>query len=373
MDRDSQIDTNPIESSNASNEIKDENTKPENSESSEQSNIIDVIGNGQLVKKTIRAGEEGFQPQRGNICKINLVGKLEDGTVVEEFKDYAVQVGDVEVVQGVDMSLPLMTVGELAEISADPRFAYGSQGLTNENDNSKSIPPNAKVIYTAELLECNDEEDLENVPYASRQSIGNHKRERGNFWYDRGEYNMAIQLYRRSLEYLDDTDKYVGDNSKLEEFTNDQLQELLETRVKVYNNLAAAQMKISAFDVALTSVDNVLRCQPENVKALFRKGKILEAKGDIKAAIPILQKAAILDPDSRAIQQLLSKCIMKSRREARNEKDMYQKMFNQTQKLESKGKRSKTGGEHEMPKFKLWGYLGSILIVVAGVAIYRSI
>lgn len=122
-----------------------------------------------------------------------------------------------------------------------------------------------------------------------------HKRERGNFWYDRGEYNLAIQLYRRSLEYLDDTDKYVGDTSKMEEvidtnsikkseqvseirlhsqFSNDQLQELLETRVKVYNNLAAAQMKISAFDVALTSVDNVLRCQPENVKALFRKGKV---------------------------------------------------------------------------------------------------
>lgn len=58
------------------------------------------------------------------------------------------------------------------------------------------------------------------------------------------------------------------------QFTNDQLQDLLETRVKVYNNLAAAQMKISAFDVALTSVDNVLRCQPENVKALFRKGKV---------------------------------------------------------------------------------------------------
>lgn len=112
---------------------------------------------------------------------------------------------------------------------------------------------------------------------------------------------MAIQLYRRSLEYLDDTDKYVGDTSKMEEvidtnsikkseqvseirlhsqFSNDQLQELLETRVKVYNNLAAAQMKISAFDVALTSVDNVLRCQPENVKALFRKGKVRILKSE---------------------------------------------------------------------------------------------
>lgn len=95
--------------------------------------------------QTIRAGEEGFQPQRGNICKINLVGKLEDGTVVEDLQNFAVQVGDVEVVQGVDMSLPLMTVGELAEISADARFAYGAQGLTNENDNTKTIPPNAKV------------------------------------------------------------------------------------------------------------------------------------------------------------------------------------------------------------------------------------
>lgn len=92
-------------------------------------------------------GDDDYQPQRGNICKINLTGKLEDGTVVEEFKNYAVQVGDVEVAQGVDMSLPLMTVGELAEISCDPRFAYGAQGLTNENDNTKSIPPNSKVTH----------------------------------------------------------------------------------------------------------------------------------------------------------------------------------------------------------------------------------
>lgn len=56
--------------------------------------------------------------------------------------------------------------------------------------------------------------------------------------------------------------------------TNGQLQEMLEIRVKVYNNLAAAQMKISAYDVALLSVETVLRCQPENVKALFRKGKV---------------------------------------------------------------------------------------------------
>lgn len=44
--------------------------------------------------------------------------------------------------------------------------------------------------------------------------------------------------------------------------------------MKVYNNLALAQLKIAAYDAALKSVDHVLQCQPNNAKALFRKGKV---------------------------------------------------------------------------------------------------
>jgi hypothetical protein len=57
--------------------------------------------------------------------------------------------------------------------------------------------------------------------------------------------------------------------------TEAELRGLMEDCLKVYNNLAAAQMKIKAYDVALQSVENVLRCQPNNVKAVFRKGKVL--------------------------------------------------------------------------------------------------
>lgn len=57
--------------------------------------------------------------------------------------------------------------------------------------------------------------------------------------------------------------------------TEAELRGLMEDCLKVYNNLAAAQMKIKAYDAALQSVENVLRCQPNNVKAVFRKGKVL--------------------------------------------------------------------------------------------------
>jgi FK506-binding protein 8 len=56
--------------------------------------------------------------------------------------------------------------------------------------------------------------------------------------------------------------------------TEQDLHELLEDHLKVCNNLAAAQMKIKAYDAALQSVESVLQCQPNNVKAVFRKGKV---------------------------------------------------------------------------------------------------
>lgn len=104
----------------------------------------------------------------------------------------------------------------------------------------------------------------------------------------------------------------------------------------VYNNLAAAQTKIEAWEAAMKSVETVLRCQPNNVKALYRKGKILDAKGDTNEAIPIFQKAATLDPDNKTFQNELSKLILKRSREQRNEKNLYQKMLGQAQKMEQK-------------------------------------
>lgn len=78
------------------------------------------------------------------------------------------------------------------------------------------------------------------------------------------------------------------------------LQNLLEDRMKVYNNLAASQMKIQSYDVALESVENVLSFQPRNVKALFRKGT--EKLSDV---FIILNKSALCSSFSQTYFQIL--------------------------------------------------------------------
>ncbi|XP_054740132.1 peptidyl-prolyl cis-trans isomerase FKBP8 isoform X1 [Anastrepha obliqua] len=352
----------------------------ENTETKEDESAVsdeepcDVLGNGQLVKRIIKQSQTSRRPIRGDLVTITFTGKLTNGTVCEQREHFQLHVGDFEVVQGLDMAIPLMNVGEVAEISIDARFAYGNLGFKNETNESASIPPDSKLIYEVHLLDSKSEDFSDLKSLEIRRKYGTSKKERANFWYNRNEFNTAIQLYRRALDYLDDRD---GDpDAALDkedlELSNSDLQTLLEDRLIVYNNLAMAQIKISAFDAALKSVENVLRCQPNNSKALYRKGRILEGKGDTKGAISLLQKAATLEPDSKAIQQDLAKLIIKARREEHNEKEMYQKMLGQAKKLEQKSKQPRKQQSMESSKLKLIGYLmGSILIGVAGVAIYR--
>lgn len=34
--------------------------------------------------------------------------------------------------------------------------------------------------------------------------MGTRKKERGNYWFKRNDFNLAIQLYRKAIEYFDE-------------------------------------------------------------------------------------------------------------------------------------------------------------------------
>jgi FK506-binding protein 8 len=69
-------------------------------------------------------------------------------------------------VQGLDLALPLMDVGEVALLEVGPRFAYGSEG--REPD----VPRDATIMYTVELLSSEPEPEIETMPTATRKEIG---------------------------------------------------------------------------------------------------------------------------------------------------------------------------------------------------------
>ncbi|GAB6019022.1 hypothetical protein CHUAL_000652 [Chamberlinius hualienensis] len=317
---------------------------------------VDVIGSGDLMKKIIRKGDGAHtRPERAQLVTIRIVGRLENGNIVEDEKEKKITVGDAEVVHGIDLAIPLMELHEISEIIVKPRLAYGKLGLETV------IPSNSTINYEVELLLVEDELDPEKMSFAERKTIANQKRERGNFWYVRLEANSALQCYRRALDFLDDN------RTNFKETTEEQ-RELAALWMTVSNNMAAAQLRIGAYDAALKSVDNVLKMEPNNSKALFRKSKVLSKTGNVDEAISILKKLIELEPDNKVLHQELYALRMKQFNDMKDEKKLYKRMLGQDKEIPTK----LATVEDSSRKFLRWGIiLGGFTAVIATIVAYR--
>jgi FK506-binding protein 8 len=273
-----------------------------------------VLGHDQLKKRVIRPGEANSRPEKGQLVTVRCAGRLDDGTEIDIHDSLQLCLGDDDFISAFDLCIPLMDRGELCQVVTEHRFAYGEIG--REPD----VPPNARVTYDIELLEVQDLPAVHTMTVAYRVQLSNKKRERGNLLFTRGEHSRAVDVYNRALEIVNDENEAHVESA-------DELKSLADTRVKCYNNLAAAQLKLEAWDAAIRSCDLALRTDPDNVKALFRKGKCLAGKGDYDAAVPTLRRALKLEPDSRIIQQELARVDSKLREANRSQKELYQKML----------------------------------------------
>ncbi|XP_064607794.1 peptidyl-prolyl cis-trans isomerase FKBP8-like [Liolophura sinensis] len=323
---------------------------------------LDILGNGMLLKKVIKPSENpDSRPSYGDQVTLRTVGTLEDGSVVDKHDSITFTLGDGDVIQAWDLCTALMDVGEVCQLTTDNRYAYGNQGRP------PSIPANSKITYTLELLKKDEPVDLTKLSVENRIKFGDEKRERGNYLFGRSDYTGAINSYSKALKILND------DNLSHSEEDVSLLQQLVDTRVKCYNNIAAAQLKVEAYAAAIKSCDEVLKVQPQNIKALFRKGKALASKGNTELAITVLKRAVQLDPESKIVQQELFKQTKKLKKETESEKEMYKKMFGSSKAPVE----DKKEPENAVYRWTSWGLAvigGTAAFLVSGaIALYRSL
>lgn len=79
-------------------------------------------------------------------------------------------------------------------------------------------------------------------------------------------YASCFSLFIRSFIVLSP--------SAIVDITPEEENELTDIKVKCLNNLAASQLKLERYDAARKSCVLALEQQPDNVKALFRMGKV---------------------------------------------------------------------------------------------------
>lgn len=326
-------------------------TDPRPSEPQEE--WLNVLGNGQLRKKVLETGSgPDSKPQRGQIVTINLKTTLTDGTTVEEESDFSFTLGDGDVIQALDLTVQLMEIGEKALVEAGSKYAYGALGSS-----TPAVPPNADLILEVQLLSAAEAPDLELLSPSERISLASKKRERGNVHYQRGDYAFAINSYGIALQ--------ITEASSRVDISQEEEENLIDVKVKCLNNMAAAQLKLDHYEAALRSCVSVLAHQQDNIKALFRQGKVLALQGEYAEAIRILKRALKLEPSNKTIHAELSKLVKKHSEQKGAEQAMYKKMLgnppdiNTVQKPQAKSSWSLS-----------WKWLfGATAVAIGGVAL----
>ena len=94
---------------------------------------------------------KGVSVEPGQIAVVHYTGRLTDGTKFDSSVDrnepFEVAAGVGQVIQGWDVALLRMRVGDKVRATIPPEMAYGAGGIGGV------IPPNATLVFEMELLE----------------------------------------------------------------------------------------------------------------------------------------------------------------------------------------------------------------------------
>ena len=281
-----------------------------------------ILGSGRLRRKIITpaASVQQVRPTKGDYVKVSLKGTFED-RIFEENPAYQFNCEEGEAIRALDLVIALMHLGETDEFIADPELAYGDFGFPPH------LPSKGAAHFEVTLLEHRPAlASTLDLQVEERKAVGLRKKERGNFWFSRSEYSMAVQCYRKAVEYFED--EGIQMEVPMDRYTlPEPLQDLVTEKIKAYNNLAQAQLKLEAYESALASLKNVLKLDPNNEKALFRKAKALAEQGDNEQAIGTLRRVTRLYKDNKLAQAELQRLLGRQVQYNQKAKTMSKKML----------------------------------------------
>lgn len=133
-------------SSSDNQETKD--VENENKQAVEGSMVVDQL-KGEILKEGTGQGAES-----GDQVTVHYVGVFEDGTKFDSSLDrgqpFTFALGAGQVIQGWDLGVAGMKIGEIRRLFIPSEFGYGEAGTPNG-----AIPPNTNLIFDVELLAIN--------------------------------------------------------------------------------------------------------------------------------------------------------------------------------------------------------------------------
>ena len=167
-------------------------------------NYIDEVHlttDGGVVKKVIKSSE-GRKPEKNDEVVVHYRGRLEDGTEFdssyEKDDGFKFIIGAGHVIEGLDIGVMDMRIGEKCDLFIDAKYGYGAVG------NEPKIPGNANLIFTVELLSAHERRPTKwMMNDEERVKVSLKLKEDAGIKFKAKEFKEAEGLYREAISHLD--------------------------------------------------------------------------------------------------------------------------------------------------------------------------
>lgn len=140
------------------------------------------------------------------------------------------------------------------------------------------------------------QEEIAQLPLAERMAKAEEGKTAGTALFKQSQWAAARDAYSDGFDYV-----------RLLELP-DQLKKAADIRLSLANNLAMCCLKTEEFGKAVAFANKALDVEPENVKAIYRRGQGHFGCRDYEDAKTDLLKACKLDPKNKAMRKKLAEC-----------------------------------------------------------------
>jgi len=230
----------------------------------------------------------------------HYTGTLDDGTVFDSSRKrgtpFKFTIGKGQVIKGWDQGFATMRKGEKAILRCRADYAYGEGG-------QGSIPANATLNFDVELIDFHPKKkELWELTDEEKTAEATRLKELGTENYQAKYYATALANYEEA--------------SKLAE----ELPALESLWISCKLNAALVSVAIADYPSAVTYAGEVLKKDPANLKALYRRGVARNHLGLPEEALEDLNAALAIEADNKAVKVEIAKAkklIQEARKKAK--------------------------------------------------------
>ncbi|KAK2956191.1 putative Peptidyl-prolyl cis-trans isomerase FKBP62 [Blattamonas nauphoetae] len=283
---------------------------------------------GKVIKRIIKEGT-GESPKANCQVQVHYTGTLTDGTKFDSSRDrnepFEFKLGVGQVIKGWDVGVASMKVGEEADFTLAPDYAYGERG------SPPTIPANAVLNFNVELISFHKEPETpeEKIAFGTERKNDGNKHVKDQAWSKaRSEYERGIAC----VQYLF--------------CPNDDLKQQHAALILALQlNKALCCIKLNDFNGAFTAANEAVNLDGNNAKALYRRGMAQRVLGQYERAKADLTRAISLAPNDKSIRDELQKVNEVEKKKLERERKIAKNMFAQLREAGEEEERKKAEQE----------------------------